>query len=262
TFSRLWVMAAEFELRQKNLPAARRLLGSALGYRPSFGVFEAYIAIERQLGQFDRCRSLCEKMLQRFPLHSRAWRFFAAFESALQEPMRARALFELALERSQQLDSPELVWRDFLAFELKQGNQPAVRSIYERLLAQLPSVQVWLNYASFEAFAQQPERARAIYRRCWELLQKVSSGFPSERSSLLDAWMVFERQHGDGQSQASVDALIQQQQQQPSLQVVAAASSDSPSALPTIAVISSQLSLAERARRWKEQRNANLSTNQ
>jgi crooked neck len=35
SFSKLWIMAAQFELRQLNLDAARKMLGQAIGTLPA-----------------------------------------------------------------------------------------------------------------------------------------------------------------------------------------------------------------------------------
>ena len=51
TFGKLWLMAAEFLLRQGELATMRALLGEALG-RPKRKVFAHYIGIEAQLGCF------------------------------------------------------------------------------------------------------------------------------------------------------------------------------------------------------------------
>ena len=61
TFSKIWIMYAKFEIRQKNLTAARRILGTAIGKCPKPKTFKGYIELELQLREFDRCRKLYEK---------------------------------------------------------------------------------------------------------------------------------------------------------------------------------------------------------
>lgn len=56
-------MFAEFEIRQMDLKAARRILGRAIGMAPKEKLFKSYIQLELQLGDADRCRTLYEKYL-------------------------------------------------------------------------------------------------------------------------------------------------------------------------------------------------------
>eukprot|EP00976_Prorocentrum_cordatum_P015967 320168-Prorocentrum_minimum.AAC.2 len=57
-------MAAQFEIRQKQLASARKILGLAIGTAPKSKIFKTYINIELQLGNVDRCRTLYEKYLE------------------------------------------------------------------------------------------------------------------------------------------------------------------------------------------------------
>lgn len=53
-FLQLWVLAAKFEVRQKNVAGARRLLGQALGRCPKDRLFRDYIDLEMTMGNIDR----------------------------------------------------------------------------------------------------------------------------------------------------------------------------------------------------------------
>lgn len=64
----VWVLAAQHEIRQLHLDKARTILGTALGMCPKHKVFKAYIEIELQLGNIERCR----KWVQALYVHSRA----------------------------------------------------------------------------------------------------------------------------------------------------------------------------------------------
>lgn len=46
TFAKSWIMAARFEVRQLDLSAARRLLGSGIGMCPKEALFKGYIQLE------------------------------------------------------------------------------------------------------------------------------------------------------------------------------------------------------------------------
>ena len=61
SFSSLWVMFAQFEVRCKNIDAARSIFGNAIGRAPKAKIFDAYITLEMQLGNMERCRAIYEK---------------------------------------------------------------------------------------------------------------------------------------------------------------------------------------------------------
>ena len=46
TFAKLWLMYAQFEVRQLDLPAARKVLGTAIGMCPKEALFKGYIQLE------------------------------------------------------------------------------------------------------------------------------------------------------------------------------------------------------------------------
>lgn len=54
TFAKLWIMAAKFEVRQKRVDSARKILGMGIGMAPKERLFKSYIELEGQLGNVDR----------------------------------------------------------------------------------------------------------------------------------------------------------------------------------------------------------------
>ena len=54
-------MFAQFEVRCKNIDAARSIFGNAIGRAPKAKIFDAYITLEMQLGNMERCRAIYEK---------------------------------------------------------------------------------------------------------------------------------------------------------------------------------------------------------
>lgn len=91
TFSKVWLLYAYFEVRQKNLREARKTLvcknkfshcnclyfiflqGTAIGMCPRDKLFRGYIDLEIQLREFDRCRKLYEKFLEFGPENCITW---------------------------------------------------------------------------------------------------------------------------------------------------------------------------------------------
>lgn len=103
-------MAAQFEIRQHRLDAARKILGMALGLCPKDKLFTSYITLELQLGQFERCRQLYSRYLEWQPENCRAWCRWVELEQSLGEVERCRAMYELAIQMAV-LDMPEVLWK-------------------------------------------------------------------------------------------------------------------------------------------------------
>lgn len=83
TFAKVWLLYAQFEIRQKNVKKARLALGTALGKCPKAKLFRGYIDLEIQLREFERCRTLYEKFLLFDPENCSAWMKFAELEALL-----------------------------------------------------------------------------------------------------------------------------------------------------------------------------------
>ncbi|CAI7746076.1 unnamed protein product [Closterium sp. NIES-54] len=183
-------------------------------------IFKAYIEMELQLGNIDRCRMLYEKYLQWQPASCPAWAKFAELERSLGETERARAVYELAIGQPL-LDTPELLWKAYIDFEIAEGESERTRQLYERLLERTKHVKVWMSYGQFEAqvaveeeikaeeegreadelvLAEQSKdrvtRAREVYERAFEHMRTNAADQKEERVMLLEAWREMERAAG------------------------------------------------------------------
>jgi crooked neck len=155
TFSKIWLQAAFLEVRCKDLAAARRLLGQALGVCSQYNhhkqsIFRGYASLELQLGEIDRCRKVYAKYIEVMPFCVKAWCDFAGLERTVGETVRARSIFEVAVEQPQ-LDAPEVLWKAYIDFETEEREHAKVRALYERLLQRAGHVKVWIAFALFEA---------------------------------------------------------------------------------------------------------------
>ncbi|PNP58093.1 hypothetical protein THARTR1_02251 [Trichoderma harzianum] len=222
TFAKIWLLAAQFEVRQGDLGAARKLLGRAIGMCPKDKLFDGYVDLERKLFEFVRCRKLYEKHVEYNSTNCQTWIKFAELERGLDDLDRARAIFELAVSQPQ-LDMPELLWKAYIDFEEEEGEYERTRDLYERLLEKTDHVKVWISYAHFEinipdddeADDEQQEeqpvsdeakaRARKVFERAHKSMR--DKDLKEERVSLLNAWLSFERTHG---ADADVDAVQKQ----------------------------------------------------
>ena len=120
---------------------------------------------------------------------------------------RCRAIYELAVSQSA-LDMPEMLWKNYIDFEIDEGEGEKARALYERLLEKTGHVKVWISYAQFEGteVGKGVDAARLTFKRAHD--QMKDAGMKEERVLVLDAWRVFEKIKGDAQSLAKVDAML------------------------------------------------------
>ena len=205
TFGKLWLHAAHLEVRQLQLPAARKLLGQAIGRCPKAKLFREYIQLELQLGEVGRCRELYQRYLQWAPDNCAAWIAFAELESTLGELERARTIFGLAVQQSA-LDMPETLWKAYIDFEIEQGDMERARILYRQLLDRTSHPKVWISFARFEADAAGAPAAAEIFGEA-ESLFKVQQ-LKDERVLILSAWREMEEGTGDAERLAAVAARM------------------------------------------------------
>lgn len=207
TFAKVWLLFAQFELRQKDVSAARKVLGEALGRCPTEKLFKGYIEIELQLREFDRVRKLYDKFLQFNQANCTTWTKYAELEAILGDMTRARALYELAISQPL-LDMPEVLWKAYIDFEAELEEFDRARDLYERLLQKTSHVKVWISYAEFESSIdsdQAVEQARHVYDTADKEIRK---GDKAERLLLLESWVAFEEELGDAASVKLVKAKL------------------------------------------------------
>mmetsp|Transcript_18676 Transcript_18676/g.38182 ORF Transcript_18676/g.38182 Transcript_18676/m.38182 type:complete len:688 (-) Transcript_18676:34-2097(-) len=207
SFAKIWVLAAKNHIRRRDLDAARKVMGRAIGMCGKESIFSEYIGFELALGEVDRCRALYGKYLEAYPSNCEAWRKYGELEASVGETERARALLELAVSQ-QELDMPEVLWKAFIDFEIEQGEGTKARELFSRLLEKTGHVKVWIAYANFEASAvgEGLEAARGTYEKAYQRLKEED--LREERVLLLDAWREMEKSLGDSASVAKVEEMM------------------------------------------------------
>lgn len=222
TFSKIWILKAHFEVRQLQLQSARKTIGQAIGMCPKDKLFRGYIELEKALIEESRCRTLYEKHIEWNPTNSATWVDYADYECEIEEPDRARAIFELGIAQPL-LDMPERLWKAYIGFEDRQEEYDRARRIYERLLEKTDQVKVWLDYAHYEldladrmensnhdekwkvSEASKP-RIQKIFQRAHDLFK--SKELKRDRADLLNEWKEFEKVHGTQEDIAEIEKQL------------------------------------------------------
>lgn len=210
TFGKIWLLYAKFEIRNDNLNSARKILGQAIGKSQKASIYKAYINLEKQLREFDRCRKLYELCLQHHSELPSIWIEFASLEQELGEEDRARAIYKMAID--EEMEKPETIWKNYIDFEIEEGNYENSRELYENLLKRNNHVKIWIAFAMFELSLSEVEgsddqqciiNSRSIFKRGWDDLKKKNQ--VQERLVLLDGWEQFESEYGDSKTQKDVE---------------------------------------------------------
>ncbi|KAI4792548.1 hypothetical protein KUCAC02_033310 [Chaenocephalus aceratus] len=211
TFAKIWLLYAQFEMRQKNLQGARKVMGTAIGKCPKNKLLKGYIELELQLREFDRCRKLYEKYLEFTPENCTTWIKFSELETILGDVERARAIFELAIGQPR-LDMPEGIQSAVEVLhrlEIEQEEFGNTRNLYKRLLQRTQHVKVWISFAKFELSIDGSERLQ----KSRQIFEEANKGMRSceekeERLMLLESWSDFEKDFGSDSSMERVQKLL------------------------------------------------------
>ncbi|GAY45064.1 hypothetical protein CUMW_086630, partial [Citrus unshiu] len=198
SFAKIWLLAAQFEIKQLNLS------GNAIGKASKDKIFKKYIEMELCLGNIDPCRKLYEKYLEWSPENCYAWSKYTELEKSLDETERARAIFELAIAQPI-LDLPEFLWK------ISQGEYARTRALYERLLDRTKHLNVWISYVKFEASAMSedggnPDTSEDLREQKKQSIQRTRTinyyrtsvpELKEERAMLLEEWLNMESNFGE-----------------------------------------------------------------
>ncbi|PSN43330.1 Protein crooked neck, partial [Blattella germanica] len=118
TFTKIWLLYAHYEIRNKNLTVARKTL---------------FAELETLLGDVDRARAIYELAVNqpRLDMPELLWKAYIDFEVGLGETEKARELYERLLERTLHVK----VWMSYAQFEMSAAEEESIilaRRVYER----------------------------------------------------------------------------------------------------------------------------------
>ncbi|KAE9393570.1 hypothetical protein BT96DRAFT_999346 [Gymnopus androsaceus JB14] len=108
----------QFKIRCLDLPAARKILGSAIGLCPEEKLSKSYIELETDFN----------------PANASTWIKYAQIESQLEDFARARAITKLGISHPT-LSMPELLRKAYIDFEIEEDEQDTARSLYGWLIS-------------------------------------------------------------------------------------------------------------------------------
>ncbi|WIA40318.1 hypothetical protein OEZ86_013688 [Tetradesmus obliquus] len=175
TFAKLWLLAAKLEVRAKRLPAARKILGLALGSCPKGKLFKEYIQLEMTLGNIDRFEiSVCilrfgARKILGLALGScpkgKLFKEYIRLETTLGNIDRVERFLVCKILGLALGSCPNWkLFKEYIQLEMTLGNIDRCRTLYEKYLEWNPAnASAWLKYAELEVALAEAGRARALF---------------------------------------------------------------------------------------------------
>lgn len=141
------------------------------------------IADHEELLDFQReQRKQYEMRIVRNRMHAPLWFRYAKWEEDQQEFVRARSIFERAIDNDYRNPS---VWLKYAEMEMRNRFVNHARNVLDRAVALLPRVNdVWMKYAHMEEMLEQVESARLVYSRWMKWFPKPQAYFSFIRFEL------------------------------------------------------------------------------
>ncbi|QRG38390.1 hypothetical protein FDK38_002798 [Candidozyma auris] len=186
TFAKIWIMAAEFELRNDKVEAltkARKLLGRALGLTSKHTkskIFRFYIQLESRLNGLKRVRLLYNKWIEAALIHdsehpeSRAalgvLKEFIFKEQQLGEVERCISLYEMAIDLPFK-DEVEVklsfeprgdLFDAFITFLKEELLYDRARQEFRKEIDRNASLKLWIEFANFESSILSPDQIKDL----------------------------------------------------------------------------------------------------
>ncbi|RLN54707.1 hypothetical protein BBJ29_008128 [Phytophthora kernoviae] len=216
TFAKIWILYAKFLIRQRDVQGARLALGEAVGRCPKKKLFTSYIELELMMGEIDRCRKIYMRFLEFDAQNCETWQKYAMLERQVGEAERARAIYELATKQPV-LDMPEMIWKNYIDFEIENDERENTRTLYERLLERTKHVKVWISFAQFEASSpdkegaqsEDLEAARDVFERALRYLKEEGGDdLKEDRVLCMETWLEVEKKGCDAKMIQKVSGML------------------------------------------------------
>jgi len=189
TFSKVWILATNFYIRQKNIDKARKLFGISMGMCPKKKIIDSYINIELQLGNNDRVKKIFQSYIQKFPNDEDIWFNFCKFEESLEEYNVAEVLYINSIKFMKENKNDKGLYKMYTelinfytnlnAKEKKEKNSinAKIKKTYEEILKNKliikyidkeQEIEIWNKYAEMYYKSGKYDEMDKVYKKCLE----------------------------------------------------------------------------------------------
>ena len=184
TFSKIWILATNFYIRQKNLDKVRKLFGISMGICPRKKIINSYINLELQLGNNDRVKKIFQNFIQKFPGDSEIWTNFGKFEESIEEYQAAEILYINAIKfliENKNYSGLYQIYTNLIDLYLSNNLKEEKNKIHKKItkkfedllkdkkimetLDKNEKMNLWIKYANYLGRSKKLEEMDLIYRR-------------------------------------------------------------------------------------------------
>ncbi|KAL6201069.1 hypothetical protein ACLB2K_024784 [Fragaria x ananassa] len=190
--STLWIKYAEMEMKNGKKDYARNVLDRAVQYLPRVNqLWYKYVHMEEMIGNVAGARQIYERWMSWMP-EKEDWLAFVKFEVRYNEVERARAIFERYVQCHHGVEA----WIQYAKFEVKIGGDVLrARNVFERAVEMLAndegSEKLFVAFAEFEEQCKNVDRARCVYKFGLDHVPKTRA------EDLVKKFVCFEKRYGD-----------------------------------------------------------------
>ena len=224
----LWLRYAEFELRQEFIQHARNVLDRAVQILPRQDfLWYKYVFVEEMVGDIPKARAVFDRWMKWKPSDN-AWLAYARLETKYGSHERAEQIMKNYVNAYPGITSfcRFAKWAEFEAKRIDLA-----RTVFESALTELDpddikteGARLFKQFSSFEERQGEYERARVIYQHAISLLklspsekddqdnEDLSKYEKAKRKELYQAYILFEKKHGNKQGIETV--IVQKQRAQ------------------------------------------------
>ena len=150
------------ELAEHRLRVRKEFEDHLRRQRYAIATWLRYAKWEDGQGELVRARSVYERALEVDFKHVATWIRYAEMEMRARFMNRARNVLDRAVGLLPRIDA---LWLRATHMEEMLGNVAGARVLFERWMTWEPVESAWLAFANFEMRAGEPSRARAVYER-------------------------------------------------------------------------------------------------
>uniref|UniRef100_A0A665UMZ9 Pre-mRNA-splicing factor Syf1/CRNKL1-like C-terminal HAT-repeats domain-containing protein n=1 Tax=Echeneis naucrates TaxID=173247 RepID=A0A665UMZ9_ECHNA len=202
TFAKIWLLYAQFEIRQKNLQGARKVMVRLSKRAMTAVLWKSYIDFEIEQEEFENTRNLYKRLLQRTQ-HVKVWISYAKFELSIDTADRlqkCRQIYEEANKGMRSCEEKEErlmlleSWKDFEMEFGSDSTRERVRKLLpekvkkrRKLTAEDGSDAGWEEYYDYifpEDAANQPNLKLLAMAKMWKRQQATDVGDKPQDKSL------------------------------------------------------------------------------
>lgn len=132
---KVWIQYLQFKLRSKDEQAAKTQLArsmQSLSRHKHVEVISKYAMAEFDLGSAERGRVVFEELLTNYPKRSDLWHLYVDKEVKLGNVPQARQLFERMIASKQSARNMKAVFKKYLGFEVSHGTEETQEAVKQK----------------------------------------------------------------------------------------------------------------------------------